>query len=119
MKDKNGIELVKGDLVILSIDNPIDHPAQKVIFKNQIERVISITEDGQERTKKICDINYYPISDKGLEVAKFDAGQSQAIMHREKEYKATNIKPRHLIKLNAGTLRGYEKTLYDSIVALL
>jgi hypothetical protein len=119
MKDKNGIDLVEGDLVILSIDTPIDHPAQKVVFKNQVERTISISQDGEERTKKVCDINYYPISDEGLEVVKKDAGQTQALLHREEEYKATNIKPRHLIKLNTGTLRGYEKTLYDSIVALL
>lgn len=119
MKDKNGIELVEGDAVILSIDTPIERPSQKVIFKSQVERTIRVMEDGTEVTKKVCDIFYYPITDEGLEVAKFDAGHTQTALHREREFKATNIKPRHLIKMNSGTLRGYTKTLYDSIVALL
>ena len=119
MKDKNGIELVKGDLVFLTIDTPVEYPSQLVIFKEQVERTYEVTEDGEARTKLVCDIYYYPITPIGLEVATYDSGATTATLHREKEYKATNVEPKHLIKGTPSTLRGYKKELYDDIVALL
>lgn len=119
MRDKNGIELVKGDPILLTIKTPIDHPAQIVIFKEQHDREYYVTKDGEEKAELTCDIEYYPITDEGKEVATFDSGATQTTLHREKKFKATNVKPKDLIKMNSGTLRGYQKTLFDQIVALL
>jgi len=34
MKDNQGTELVRGDLVLLTIDTPVEHPAQLIIYLN-------------------------------------------------------------------------------------
>lgn len=119
MKDKNGVELAKGDPVLLTIRTPIEHPAEIVIFKEQHDREYYIIKDGEEKEELTCDIEYYPITTEGKEVATFDSGATQTKFHREKKFLATNVKPKDLIKMDSGTFSGYKKTLFDEIVALL
>ena len=119
MRDSLGTDLTRGDLMMITIDTPVEHPAQLVIYLSHKEIVYDVTEDGVESTKTINTIKYYPISEEGLEVAKHDAGVVVAKFHRTKGFEVTNMEPRHLLKFNAGSLRGYSKALYDSIIALI
>lgn len=119
MKDSKNIDLAEGDLVILTIDRPTEHPAELIIFLNAVERTYKITEDDVELTKTTNEVHYYPITDEGLEVAKFDAGVTQNNFHRQTKYTVTNTLPKHVLKMDETQLRGYTKTLYDSIIALL
>ena len=119
MKDSSGQELERGDLMMITIDTPLEHPAELVIYLSHKEIVYKVTEDEVELTKTINTIKYYPISEHGLEVAKTDAGIDIKKFHREKGYEVTNMEPRHLLKFNPGKLRGYSKALYDEIAALL
>ena len=122
MKDSKGTELVEGDLIMISIDTPIAHPAELIIYISNEENitVIDSDEDGIEDSRREVvtnTIRYYPLSDLGLEVATFDNGGTQNLLHREQKYTVTNIEPRHVLKMNPNTLSGYAKTLYDNISA--
>ncbi len=119
MKDKEGIELVEGDLIMLTIDTPVEKPSQLVIFLNFIEEVTSIDSNGNETSNTGSTLHYYPISDLGLEVAKFDNGVTQTGFYRKEKYTATNINSINLLKMKSSNLKDYKKTLYDAIVALL
>lgn len=119
MKDSANIELIEGDLVLLTIDTPIEHPAELIIFIENEEYVYDVTEDGEEKTITTNKVKYYPINKEGLQVAKFDAGVTQTDFHRQKKFIVTNICSKNLLKLDSNTLTGYNKTLFDSIVALL
>jgi len=119
MKDSLGQELTRGDLMMITIDTPVEHPAQLVIYLSHKEIVYAVTEDGVESTKTINTIKYYPLSEEGLEVAKHDAGVVVRNFHRTKGFEVTNMEPRHLRKFDPGSLVGYTKTLYNSIIALL
>ena len=125
MKDKEGTELAAGDLIMLIIDTPVEHPAELVIFLENEEYTYKLvdvdpeTGESTERTETTNKIKYYPISDDGLEVAKHDAGQTQTKFHRQQKYIVTEMKSRHLLKMDSNNLSGYEKTLHDSIVALI
>jgi len=119
MKDSNNIELVRGDLVMLTIDTPIHHPAELVIFLDIEEYVFKVTEDGEERTETTKTLHYYPLTKEGLEVANYDAGVEQLKFHRQQKYTASNICPVHLLKVDGAKLNGYAKTVFDEISALL
>ena len=119
MKDSLGQDLTRGDLMMITIDTPVEHPAELVIYLSHKEIVYDVTEDGVESTKTINTIKYYPISEGGLEVAKTDSGIVLNSFHRVKGYEVTNMEPRHLRKFNPGSLSGYTKSLYDSIKALV
>lgn len=119
MKDSNNIELVEGDLVVLTIDTPVEHPTELVIFLNIEEYVFNITEDGEERTEITKILHYYPLTKEGLQVANYDAGVSQSTFHRQKKFTASNICSKNLLKVSGDTLHGYTKTLFDEILALL
>ena len=119
MKDSLGQELERGDVILITIDTPVEHPAQLVIYLSNKEIVYDVTEDGVESTKTINTIKYYPLSEEGLEVAKHDAGVVVRNFHRTKGFEVTNMEPRHLRKFNPGSLMGYVKSIYDSITALL
>jgi hypothetical protein len=119
MKDRNNVELVEGDFIMIVIDNPQETPALLVIYLDNEEYTYEVTENGEERSVTTNTIKYYPITDEGLEVAKFDASVTQLLPHREKKFNITNIHPDNVIKMNTSVLRGYNKTLFDSITALL
>ena len=115
MKDSTGIELTRGDLVMITIDTPVERPADLIIYLSFEEYVHTITDDGQERTETTTTVHYYPLLKEGVEVAKYDNGVSQSLAHREQKYTIKNIESRHLLKMDPLTLRGYSKTLYDQI----
>ena len=121
MKDEKGIELVEGDLVMLTIDTPVEHPAELIIFLENKEYTFDVsgedplTGEYTERTETTNTVKYYPITEEGLQVAKYDNGTEQLGMHRQQEYTVDNIKPKHLLKVDDFTLRGYDKTIYDDI----
>lgn len=122
MKDSKGVDLVEGDLILITIDTPVHHPAELIIYISNEENIIvtDTNEDGIEdgRTTTITNtIKYYPLTPQGLEVAIFDNGGTQAAIHREQKFTVTNIEPRHVLKMDANKLSGYAKTLYDSISA--
>ena len=119
MKDRNNVELVEGDFIMIVVDNPQETPALLVIYLNNEEYTYKVTEDGEERTKTTDTIHYYPITDEGLEVAKYDAGVTQLLPHRQKKFNITNICSDNIIKMNTSVLRGHNKTIFDSIIALL
>ena len=119
MKDKEGVDLVEGDLVMVTIKTPTQNPAFLAIFLNYEEYVYKITVNEEEVSRTTNTLHYYPITDDGLEVAKFDNGVNQPKMHREQKFTLTNIKAEDLLKMDPLKLRGYQKTLYDSIIALL
>ena len=119
MKDRNNTELVEGDFIMIVVDNPQETPALLVIYLNNEEYTYKVTEDGEERTITTDTIHYYPITDEGLEVAKYDAGVTQLLAHREEKFNITNICSDNIIKMNTDVLRGYNKVLFDSIIALL
>jgi hypothetical protein len=118
MKDSIGQDLERGDLLMITIDTPLEHPAELIIYLSHKEIVYKVTEDGVESTKTINTIRYYPISEEGLEVAKHDAGISVRKFYRTKGYEVTNMEPRHLRKFNK-RFRGHAKDLYESIINLL
>jgi len=124
MKDSNNIELNEGDLTMYSIDTPTQHPAELIIYLSNEEIIthVDIDDDNDpdaSTTVVTNTVKYYPITDEGLEVAKFDAGVTQNNFHRQEKYNLTNMEPRHILKVDTFTLRGHQKTLYDSIIALL
>lgn len=120
MKDKNNVELVRGDLVLVTFDTPVISPTELVMYLEIETRVIKVNPtNGQETTKTTRTLKYYPLTDEGLEVAKTDAGVSQVKFHREKKFTITNVESKHLLKLPSSSVREYKKTLYDQIVALL
>lgn len=124
MKDSEGTDLVRGDLVMLTIDTPVEHPAELIIFleNDVLTYMVDVDDDDiidQQKEVTINTVLYYPISDEGLEVANYDAGTVMTAMHRQQEFKVTNVDPKHLLKFSDKGLRGYSKTLYDSIQALL
>ena len=124
MKDNQGTELVRGDLVLLTIDTPVEHPAQLIIYLDNkvLTYMVDYTDDNEVDCQKAVTINtvhYYPISEEGLEVANYDAGVVVEHMHRQKEFEVTNVDCKHLLKFDSAGLRGYSKTLYDSIQDLI
>jgi hypothetical protein len=76
-------------------------------------------DDGTETTRDIHNLKYYPITDEGLEVAKFDNGNAPSTLHREQKYIYSNIESKHVLKMDKNNFRGYQKTLYDNIIAEL
>lgn len=119
MKDKNNVELVQGDLVLITFDTPVISPTEFGIYLEMEEVVTSIDSNNNETSKITHTLKYYPLTDEGLEVAKKDAGVSQVKLHREKKFTVTNVESKHLIKMPTSSVRGYKKTLYDQIVVLL
>ena len=118
MKDNEGTELVAKDLVMVTIETPITRPAEVVIFiENEPLTVREVDADGAEITRNIDNLKYYPITDEGLEVANADNGNAATTIHREKKYILSNVEPKHLLKMSTANLRGYNKVLYDAIVA--
>ena len=123
MKDSKGIEIDAGDLIMVTIDTPVEFPATKVVFKAVETRVVNlVVKDGEEvtrTTQEVDDIIYYPISAEGLEVAKADNGNGPATPHRTDKFTFTNINSQHVLILDENNLRGHEKTLYEDIIAEL
>jgi hypothetical protein len=119
MKDRNGLDIVRGDLIMIIIDTPIHKPSELVIYLDNEDYVYKVTEDGEEKSKETKHVIYYPLSDEGLEVANYDNGSASSLIHREKKFKITNINSDNIIKADSSNLRGYAKTLYDSIIVLV
>jgi hypothetical protein len=120
MKDKEGTTLTRGDLTMLIIDTPVDQVAGLVMFlENEEYTVQAEDDDGNEILKNVNTVLYYPITDEGLEVAKYDNGNAPATMHREKKFTVTNVEPKHLLKMDSSNLRDYQKTLFTNISAEL
>jgi len=119
MKDNQGIELVKGDLCILVIDTPIENPSELIIFLEAEPYTYKVLKDGTEISKTTDTVKYYPLTDLGEEVARFDSGITQEPLHREQKFVVTHIKPKHLNKISSTGLIGNKKKVYDVITALL
>lgn len=125
MKDRKGTELVRGDLIMYIVDTPVEHPTELVIFLENEEYTYKVTDvnaltgTSTERTETTNKVKYYPLTDLGLEVAKYDAGQTQTGLHRQQKYIITNTKSDNVLKVSSDKLSGYTKTLYTAIAALL
>lgn len=119
MKDRNKEELVRGDLIMFTIDTPVEHTAELVIYIQNHERVYDVEEDGEAKTVTTNTIQYYPLSKEGVEVATHDSGATTTKMHRQQKYEVTQMEPRHLLKFDDNTLRGQNKVYYDAIKALM
>lgn len=119
MKDKNNIELVRGDIVMVIIDTPVEKPTELVVYLEMEEETTGYDSNDNAQTKTTRNLKYYPITDEGLEVAKYDADATLPKLYRTEKFIYTNIESRHLLKMPTSSVRGYKKELYDSIVALL
>jgi hypothetical protein len=104
MKDKLGNDLEAGDLMLVSFESLIDLNDIKAVFKSY------------DNAKKI--MTYYPITPAGLEVAKFDAGESQSGIHRQRPFTML-VEPIALLKVEPSILSGHLKSLYNQIAARL
>ena len=119
MKDSKGVELVRGDLIMITIDTPVEHPAELVMFLEIESLVYDVTVDGIEQSRTTDTLHYYPISKLGLEVAKYDNNNVTDLIYRTSKYTASNIESRHMLKLVPTVLRGYNKVLYTELLAEL
>ena len=115
MKDSEGTEINKCDLVLVTIDTPTREVTELVIFLEMEERVYNVTEDGEERSVTTRTMKYYPLTPEGLEVAKYDAREDQLLMHRQTKYTYTNITSDNLLIVDGNKLSGYKRQLYDSL----
>lgn len=119
MKNINNEEILRGDLVIITIQTPIHHTAEIVIYLNNHERVYDVEEDGEPKSVTTNTVVYYPLTSEGLEVATHDSGTVSSTFHRQKEFQITHIKPQHVAPLESDLLTGTNKTYYDAIQLLL
>lgn len=104
MKDSNGITLETGDLLLVTFNVLIDENSIKIVFK-------SLNDDGT--------ITYYPLTNQGLQVAKYDAGESQTGMYRTAPFKLVNIESNNIIKIEEGVLDSNLKRIYNQIITRL
>ena len=118
-KDKDGTELTRGDLVMVTIDTPVRPVAELVVFIDMEEYVHTITVDEEEVTKTTKTLTYYPLTEEGLEVANFDSNVTQSALHRQQKYTLSNIESKHMLKMRHETLNDFKKDLYDSILAVI
>ena len=49
MKDSEGTDLVRGDLVMLTIENPVEHPAELIIFLENDAVVVNTDLNGDDK----------------------------------------------------------------------
>ncbi len=125
MKDSRGSEIKRGDLVLLVEDHVTDMPTELVIFVEQKTNKYVMKSpcdnggDPVEKEYEVDSVIYYPLSDYGLEVAAHDAGVVMTQIHRNKKYEAVHVSSDNVTIMNADTLRGYSKTLYNAIAAVM
>ena len=107
-----------GDLLMLTIDTPVEHPAQLIVFKSikTESYTVPATEETEAQELSINTLTYYPLTELGLEVAKSDNGNSPSTFHRETKFTVSNVHQRNLLEMNISFLRGYSKTLYEDIL---
>ena len=125
MKDSRGDEIQRGDLVLLVEDHVTDLPTELVVFVEQktnkyiLKSKCDSSGEMEKKEYEIDSIIYYPLSDFGLEVAAHDSGVVMTQMHRTDKYEALHIESSNVTIMNTSTLRGYSKTLYDAITAVM
>lgn len=120
MTDKNNIELLEGDLIMITFDKVIHRPAEIVVYKEMQTRTITCGSEDNIETVETKSLIYYPLTKEGLQVAKFDTGTTQTdLLYRTKAFTVTNICSDNILKMDPDRLNVTLKTYYDSITALL
>ena len=110
----------EGALLMLTIDTAVEFPAQLIVYKDlKTSCYMGVNEDDEEEEVQVNTLTYYPITDKGLEVAKTDNGSNPSSLHRQTKYTASNIHDRNLLEMDPGMLRGYQLELYNNILSEL
>ena len=116
MKDSTGIDLVRGDLIMITIDTPVERTAEIVMYLDIETLTYNVTVDGTEQTRTTDTLHYYPLTDLGLEVARYDNDNIVDTIYRSKKYTTSNIESKNMLKMDTNTLRGYNKVLYNSLL---
>ena len=105
MKDINNDEVLRGDLILLISGSNNDLFSQTVVFYNN---------DSAQGT-----IQYYPLTNEGLEVCLSDMGINLPLLHRTADYVAYGVGSPNVTRRDGGLLRGANKPLFNSIVTAL
>ena len=120
MVDKNNVELIAGDLILLTPDKVIEKAGELVIFMEMVERTITCGTEDNIQTVTTTSMKYYPLTELGLEVARYDNDEEQdTAFFRKTPYTVTNINSHNLLKMNPLTLSILNKEYYDEITAII
>jgi len=120
MVDKNNVELIVGDLILLTPDKVIEKAGELVIFMEMVERTITCGAEDNIQTVTTTSMKYYPLTELGLEVARYDNNVTQdTAFFRKTPYTVTNINSHNLLKMNPLTLSILNKEYYDEITAII
>lgn len=120
MVDTNNIELVAGDLVMITFDRVVEKTAEIVIFVEMIERTYTCGTEVDVQTIVTKNLKYYPLNQEGLQVAREDNNVAQTdLMFRKTPFTVTNINSANLLKMNPLNLNILKKDYYDQITAIM
>jgi hypothetical protein len=120
MTDKNNIELLEGDLIMITFDKVIHRPAEIVVYKEMQTRTITCGSEDNIETVETNSLIYYPLTKEGLQVARFDTSTTQVdLLYRTKPFTVTNICSGNILKMEPDNLNSALRTYYDNITSLL
>lgn len=104
MKDRNGISLTRGDLIVMRIDEFLDINDMRVVFDSV---------DSNNRMK------YYPLTSVGVGLIKYESGETQVGFFRKEPYYIDYVDAHQLTLMDPGLLNSTERLFYNQIVQRL
>lgn len=145
VSDKNGTVIEPGDIVVITIENPVEiiaEPVRMVSLEQQesirwdrdLPIIITNPDDRDQNLTELIvqqppidaepisttapwsgTVIYYPLTQEGLQVAQYDSGVEIDTFHRQQEYKATNITTDSMEVVSSSYLNPIQRDYYNQM----